>query len=162
MWHLAPISTYLNTSEKGAKVLSSERCGFLMVRLGYKGFTTSVLDQEKYDRLRSKVLRLLVLMDAVKGAAASEVTVVSANEPHTSTSFNLECRMRVASILSLYLPTWFLLLMVVVCDGLRGWIVREIRMRRVHVQGRGGYGADEGEIMFEQPRDGGDDPGEDQ
>ena len=61
-----PISTHLNTSDIGTKVLSSERYGFLMVRLGYKGFNTTSRDHVKLDRLRGKVLRLLVLMDAMK------------------------------------------------------------------------------------------------
>ena len=57
---LGPISTRLNTSDIGAKVLSSERYSFLMVRLGYKGFSASLRDQGKVDRLHAKVLRLLV------------------------------------------------------------------------------------------------------
>ena len=147
-----PISTHLNTSDIGTKVLSSERYGFLMVRLGYKGFSTTSRDQVKLDRRHGKVLRLLVLMDAMKGVTAYEVAMVNEYEPNTSGSFNLEgMHLRIESVLSFYLPTWFLLLMVMVGVCFVAWIIREIGMSRDHGRGGGGYGLD-GDV-----RDSGDD-----
>ena len=131
-----------------------------MARLGYKCFATSVRDQEKYTRLHSKVLRLLVLMDAMKGAAAYEVAMVNENEPNTSINFNLEgVHLHVESVLSLFLPTWFLLVMIVGFGLLCAWLVREFRMSCVRKLVEDGYGMDEDGALFEQPHGEGDDQG---
>ncbi|CAE7464486.1 GIP [Symbiodinium pilosum] len=136
------------------QTLSSAPCryGFLMVRLGYKGFNTTSRDQVKLDRLHGKVLRLLVLMDAMKGVTAYEVVMVNEYEPNTSGSFSLEgMRLHIESVLSFYLPTWFLLLMVMVGVCFVAWIIREIGASRDHGREGGGYGLD-GDV-----RDSGDD-----
>ena len=183
-----PISTHLNTSDIGTKVLSSERYGFLMVRLGYKGFSATSRDQVKLDRLHGKVLRLLLLMDAMKGVTGYEIAMVNEYEPNTSGSFNLEgMHLRIESVLSFYLPTWFLLLMIMVGVFFVAWIIREIGASRDHGRWGSGYGLDgdvrdnvddhecedqnqsdgesivsevcdeDGVPLFEQPQDQGDD-----
>ena len=147
-----PISTHLNTSDIGTKVLSSERYGFLMVRLGYKGFSTTLRDQVKLDRMHGKVLRLLVLMDAMKGVTGEENVMVNEYEPNTSGSFNLEgMHLHIESVLSFYLPTWFLLLMIMVGVCFVAWVVKEIGANRVYGHGGGGY------VLDAVVRDKGDD-----
>ena len=110
------ISTYLNTSDIGTKALTAERYGFLMVRLGFKGFATSSTDKIKLDKLQGRILRLMVLMDALKCADASEPNAM----------FNFEgVYVSFESVLSLrlFLPAWSLVLLAVVCGCVVGWMI---------------------------------------
>ena len=110
------ISTYLNTSDIGTKALTAERYGFLMVRLGFKGFATSSTDKIKLDKLQGRILRLMVLMDALKCADASEPNAM----------FNFEgVYVNFESVLSLhlFLPAWSLVLLAVVCGCVVGWMI---------------------------------------
>ena len=76
----------------------------------------------------------------MKGVAVYEVAMVNEYKPNTSVSFNLEgMRWHIESVLSFYLPTWFLLVMVMICVGLLVWMVKEIKASRVHGHRGGGY-----------------------
>ena len=55
----AAVSTHVNTSDIGTKLLSTDRYHFLMCRLGYKGFVSSMKEQVKYEQIQAKVLQPL-------------------------------------------------------------------------------------------------------
>ncbi|CAE7792845.1 GIP [Symbiodinium sp. CCMP2592] len=149
----AAISTHVNTSDIGTKVLSAERYHFLMCRLGYKGFVSSLRDHKKYDQIHSKVLRLLMVMDSMRVAAGSSVTV----EENEFRGLHIE------SVLSIHLPAWGVVAVIVivilafvsVIAMFGGWCSR--KEDHEHQQGSGEHqDEDEGE----EHNDDGDDGGE--
>ena len=108
----AAVSTHVNTSDIGTKLLSTDRYHFLMCRLGYKGFVSSMKEQVKYEQIQAKVLRLLMVMDSMRVAAGSSVSVMSdGNETNMDSSSMYG--LHIESVLSIHLPAWSVVVMIV-------------------------------------------------
>ena len=69
-------------------------------------------EQVKYEQIQAKVLRLLMVMDSMRVAAGSSVSVMSdGNETNMNSSSMYG--LHIESVLSIHLPAWSVVFMIV-------------------------------------------------
>ena len=129
------ISTYLNTSDIGTKCLSAERYSFLMQNLKFKGFSSNMALQAQYSQMEAKVLRMIMAMNALKGAMGTTVGDEDGTEPNAQSTnmFGVSgdgIHLESALSLSFHMSYWPVIVMLVMVGFGLGWLVRDMWKKR--------------------------------